>query len=381
MSARNGLNGRTARATRPFEERETLVIAGQSIPLGETRELQLPFDETYLGEPVSVPIYVMRAPQPGPRVFLTGTLHGDELNGMGIIRELLYGNPLQLVRGSLILIPVINIHGLERHARNMPDRRDPNRCFPGSARGSQTSRMAHAIFTEIVKQCDYGIDFHSAAIRRVNYPNVRAYTRNLKTRMLAEAFGCELIINNQGPQGSLRRSAVQAGVPCIILEAGEVWKIEPTVVEIGVRGVLNVLRTVGMLQGEPRKPPFQLIVTKTSWVRAPTGGILDFHARPGDLVRRNECLATISSVFGREHSALLAPVDGIVLGMTTMPAVKPGGPVYHLAVLSKRNVRVALHHLMNGERRGMFGRVRRELSSAMAFRERESRYGDAKSQP
>ena len=116
MSARNGLNGRMALENRSFDERKTLVIAGQNIPLGETRELQLPFDETYLGEPVSLPIYVMRAPQPGPRVFLTGTLHGDELNGMGIIRELLYGDPLQLIRGSLILIPVINIHGLERHS-------------------------------------------------------------------------------------------------------------------------------------------------------------------------------------------------------------------------------------------------------------------------
>ncbi|HOD49618.1 MAG TPA: M14 family metallopeptidase [Candidatus Hydrogenedentes bacterium] len=369
MSAHVGLHGRMSPECRPLDERRTLVIAGQDIPLGETRELQLPFDETYLGESITLPIYVMRAPQPGPRLFLTGTLHGDELNGMGIIRELLYGDPLELLRGSLILIPVINIHGLERHSRYMPDRRDPNRCFPGSSRGSQTSRMAHAIFTEIVRQCDYGIDFHSAAIQRVNYPNVRAYTRNAKTRMLAEAFGCELIVNNQGPQGSLRRSAVQAGVPSIILEAGEVWKIEPAVVEIGVRGVLNVLRTVGMLGGEPSTPPFQLIVTKTTWVRAPMGGILDFHARPGDVVRQGDCLATMSSIFGQAQSSLAAPVNGIVLGMTTMPVVKPGGPVYHIAALSKRKFHQAQHHIKNGERRGLLGRVRRELVSAMPFRE------------
>lgn len=355
-----------------MDDRRSLVIAEQEIPLGETRELQLPFDETYLGESVSLPIYVMRAPKPGPRIFLTGTLHGDELNGMGIIRELLYGEPLQLLKGSLILIPVINIHGLERHSRYMPDRRDPNRCFPGSSRGSQTSRMAHALFTEVVKQCDYGIDFHSAAIRRVNYPNVRAYTRNAETRMLAEAFGCELVVNTKGPQGSLRRSAVEAGVPCIMLEAGEVWKIEPAVVEVGVRGVLNVLRTVGMLKGEPRESPFQLIVTKTTWVRAPMGGLLEFHARPGDLVRQSECLATMSSIFGREQSSLLAPVNGIVLGMTTMPAVKPGGPVYHLAALSKRNFQQAQQYLNTGERKGLFGRVRRELTSAIAFREHET---------
>ena len=355
-----------------MQDRTSLVIAGQDIALGETRELQLPFDETYLGESVSLPIYVMRGPQPGPHVFLTGTLHGDELNGMGIIRELLYGEPLELLQGSLILIPVINIHGLERHSRYMPDRRDPNRCFPGSARGSQTSRMAHALFNEVVMQCDYGIDFHSAAIRRVNYPNIRAYTRSAKTRMLAEAFGCELIVNNKGPQGSLRRTAVEAGIPSIILEAGEVWKIEPGVVEIGVRGVLNVLRTLGMLEGKPNKPPFQLIVTKTTWVRAPMGGILDFHARPGDLVRQNECLATMSSIFGQEQSSLLAPVNGIVLGMTTMPAVKPGGPVYHIAALPKRKFQQAQQYLKNGERKGLFGRVRRELTSAIAFREHET---------
>ncbi|MFO7974493.1 MAG: succinylglutamate desuccinylase/aspartoacylase family protein [Candidatus Hydrogenedentota bacterium] len=355
-----------------MNDRSSFLIAGQEISLGETRELQLPFDETYLGESVSLPIYVMRAPEPGPRIFLAGTLHGDELNGMGIIRELLYGDLLQLLKGSLVFIPVVNIHGLERHSRYMPDRRDPNRCFPGSAHGSQTSRLAYAIFTEVVKQCDYGMDFHSAAVRRVNYPNVRAYTRNAKTRMLAEAFGCELIVNNKGPKGSLRRAAVEAGIPSIILEAGEVWKIEPAVVEIGVWGVLNVLRTLGMLEGEPRKPLFQLIVTKTTWVRAPMGGILDFHARPGDLVHQNECLATMSSIFGQEQSSLLAPANGIVLGMTTMPAVKPGGPVYHIAVLSKRKFQQAEQYLENGERKGIFSRVRHELTSAIAFRDHET---------
>jgi predicted deacylase len=342
---------------------EPLVIARERIARGETREVMLPVAESYLGHTECIPIYVMRAKKAGPRVFLAGALHGDELNGMGIVRELLYGKPPELLKGTLILMPILNIHGLARHSRYMPDRRDPNRSFPGSSGGSLTSRFAHAVFNEVVRQCDFGIDYHSAAVRRTNYPNVRAYLRDAGTRRLAKAFGAELIVNSRGPAGSLRRAAVAAGVPTIILEAGEVWKIEPGVVEVGVRGTLNVLKELGMIAGEPQRPAFQMTVTKATWVRSELGGVLGFHARPGQVVRAGEGIATVYSLFGREQTSLLSPVNGIVLGMTTMPVVQPGGPVYHLAVLSSRQFSVAARQIRDRAADSPYSRIAEDLAT------------------
>jgi predicted deacylase len=244
----------------------------------------------------------------------------------------------------------------------MPDRRDLNRCFPGSAGGSLSSRCAYDLFTEIVTQCDYGLDLHSAASGRTNFPNVRADLDNVGCRKLAEAFGCELIIDGTGPDGSLRRAAVKAGVPTVILEAGEPSKIEPTVLEIGVRGVHNVLGTLGMTDDKPRKPPYQTKVTKTVWTRAQEGGLLRFHVAPGELVDKGQPLATNVGVFGHQQNVLTSPANGIVLGMTTLPLVKPGEPVCHIAVPTEpiRELREALADASN---RSLDHRVRRDLAT------------------
>jgi uncharacterized protein len=318
---------------------------------------------------LTIPVYVVSAAEEGPRVFLTGALHGDELNGMGIIRELLFTHPPALKKGALIMVPVVNLSGLERHSRYMPDRRDPNRCFPGAADGSLTSRLVHAIYTEIIQQSHYGIDFHSAAVRRTNFPNIRANLEDEETRMLAEAFGCEVIVNTKGPAGSLRRTAVESGVPAIVLEAGEVWKIEPGVVDIGVRGCLNVLKKLGMIDGAVKAPAFQAIVKRTTWVRSTRGGILSFYSRPGDLVRKNDCLAMVFSISGREETELLSPVDGIVLGMSTMPVIKPGGPVYHMAVLPRRRWKTVKEAIGKRPRSSLYARLQDELATNITIQE------------
>jgi uncharacterized protein len=169
-------------------------------------------------------------------------------------------------------------------------------------------------------------------VRRTNYPNIRADLGNRRVSALARAFGCELIVNTKGAEGSLRRTAVDRGIPVIVLEAGEVWKMEPGVLQLGVRGARNVLRHLRMLPDTVEKPSFQTAIHQTQWVRAEWGGILKFHVLPGEFVRQGQCLATNLSIFGKEQNLLRAPADGIVLGMTTMPAVKPGEPVFHLAI-------------------------------------------------
>ena len=308
-----------------------LVVAGQLIEPNRTYDLRLDYSQSYTGINVSVPVRVVAGPKPGPIVFFAAVVHGDELNGLGIVRELAFEQPLVLERGVVIAVPVVNIFGMDSHTRYLPDRRDPNRCFPGSKKGNLTSRLTHLLYNEVIAQSDYGVDLHTAAVRRTNYPNIRADLDDPRVRELALAFGCELIVHSKGAEGSLRRTASRRGIPTIVLEAGEVWKIEPGVVNIGVHGSNNVLRHLRMQQGKPETPSFQIEVRKSTWVRAEFGGILKFHCAPGDLVKKGQVLATNSDIFGNVQNSIVSPSDGIIQGMTTMPAVKPGEPVFNIA--------------------------------------------------
>ncbi len=347
-------------------------IADERVAAGSQKTIQLRFSETYIGQFLSVPVRVIRAKKQGPIVALTGGIHGDELTGVGIIRELLYDNPPNLKCGTLVCVPVVNVYGLENHSRYLPDRRDLNRCFPGSPGGSMSSRLAHVIFNEVISKCDYLLDFHSAALRRTNYPNIRADLSNPRVKQLAKSFGTELIVGGKGPDGSLRRSAIRAGIPAIVLEAGEVWKNAPSVVEVGIGGVMNVLASLGMVDAEVRKPTFQVNIRKTTWVRAERGGFLSFHAKPGDLVEEGQDLATNYSIFGRERHILNSPVDGIVLGMTTMPAVKPGEPVYHVASLTHKTYLSIRKKIDASHDDSLFSRIQADLSTNILIEEKEN---------
>ena len=315
-----------------------LRIAGELIRLGETRDVRLDISETYTGDRIGIPIRVIRAKRNGPCVFVTAAIHGDEINGTGIIHDLLFNDPIELKRGSLVLVPVINVFGFESHERYLPDRRDLNRSFPGSPKGSLASRIAHTLMNELVDKCDYGIDLHTAALHRTNFPNVRADLTNANTRDLGRAFGCSLLIDGKGPIGSFRREATRRGCPTIILEAGEPFKIEPSVLSIGMQGVQNVLKSLEMLDGDIARPPYQATIRKTAWLRAKVGGILKFHVSPGEFVESGQPIATNYSILGEEQNIVVTASPGIVLGMATMPAVKPGEPICHLATVTERQL-------------------------------------------
>lgn len=315
------------------ERRPAWEWDGERIDPGEARDIHLTVSESYSGMTIRIPLHVRRGREPGPAVFVTAALHGNEINGTGAIRSIIRDKAFHIGSGTLILVPVLNILGFDRHSRYLPDGRDLNRCFPGSAGGSQASRLAHMIFNQIVSRCDYGIDLHTAAMRRTNFPNVRGDLSLPEVKRLAEAFGSEFIVAGAGPAGSLRRAACGAGCPTIILEGGEVWKVEPVIVETAVRGVANVLVEFGMLEGRAIRPPQQTIIEKTKWIRADRGGFLQFHVRPGEIVTVGQPLATNASLLGEEQSVLTAPFHGVILGMTTLPAVSPGEPVCHLGRL------------------------------------------------
>lgn len=304
---------------------------GSCVEPGASASLELVVSETHSGADITIPVHVWRGKAPGPTVSITAAVHGDEINGTGTIRHLIRERPFELRAGTLVLAPVINIHGFERHSRYLPDRRDLNRSFPGSKTGSLASRLARSFFDGVTRRCDYGIDLHTAAVRRTNFPNVRANMEDERLAAFARAFGAELILDGKGPKGSLRQSACKIGCATLILEAGEVWKVEPAVVEYAERGIINCLRFLKMVDGKVEQPAYRVETDATKWVRAKHGGFLEFHVAPGDIVAENDPIATNTDLMGDEHNVICAPRDGVILGMTTLPSVSPGDPVCHLA--------------------------------------------------
>ncbi|MGB3210027.1 MAG: succinylglutamate desuccinylase/aspartoacylase family protein [Desulforhopalus sp.] len=335
---------------------------GEEIPAGESRNVTLPVSESYSSMTVEIELHVRRAAEDGPVVFVTAALHGDEINGCGAVRQLIQDDSFKLQRGSIVLVPVLNLLAFDRHSRYLPDRRDLNRSFPGSVDGSLAARMASTIFKEIVMRCDYGIDLHTASIRRTNYPTVRADLTNPKVRRIAEAFGTELIMNGKGPKNSFRREACSAGCPTIIMEGGEVWKVEPGIVKTAVRGITNVLCELKMLDGEITSPPYQIIIEKSKWIRAERGGFLQFHIKPGDIVEKGQPLTTNTTILGEEHSTLYAPFNAVVMGMTSLPAISPGEPVCNLGRLPEKYNPSKIRKLRSVED-GLEQRVLEELGS------------------
>ena len=314
-------------------------FGGRQIAPGQAAELRLEVSEFYTAEPLAVPVTVLRGRRPGPTLFLTGAVHGDELNGVAIIRDLLIDQDFSDLAGTLIAVPVVNVPGFLHQSRMLPDNRDLNRSFPGSAEGSFTARLAQRMFHEVIRRSDFGIDLHTAGGDRANYPHVRADLSDRRVAELAAAFGSPVVIHGRGPGGALRRAAADAGVPTIVYEAGSARVFERRFIDQGIAGVQNVLRHLGMLDGGPvGQPPLRLEVRKSSWLRASAGGILDLKVALGEAVARGQVISINTNPFGRERSQLVSPAAGIVIGLTRSPLVHPGDAICHLARLRSRDV-------------------------------------------
>lgn len=322
---------------RIYRERKRTVEFWNDVRIapGEEKNVELVIGANYSGQSVSIPVHVRRGLKPGPVVFVSAAVHGDEINGTGTIRQLIMNHRLKLTSGSLILVPVVNMLGFQQHSRYLPDRRDLNRSFPGSAHGSLASRLARLILDEIIERSDFGIDLHTAAVRRTNFPNLRADLSDPRVRRLAGQFGCEVTVNEKGPPGCLRRAACEAGCPTVVLEAGEVWKVESMVTAYALRGIFNVLTRLRMISGERRQPPYHALVKETTWIRSDHAGFLHFHVAPGSMVTRGAPIATVNGLVGSRGEPILAPHNGIVLGMTTLPVTSPGEPVCLTGTVSR----------------------------------------------
>jgi uncharacterized protein len=312
------------------------VLSGIKIAAGETREIYLKVSESYLSRSIQIPITVIRGRKPGPTAFVMAAIHGNEINGADIARRLIFDLNHEKLSGTLVTVPVVNIPGFLVQSRYLPYHRDLNRSFPGKRKGNNSDRMAARLFKEIVEKCDFGIDLHTAADGRLNLPHVRGDMSNPKVRTLARAFGATVLIDQPGVRGSLRREATDAGVPTILFEAGETGRFSKKISLIGLRGVLNVLSEMGMWPEEQQvRPPFQVIVKMSEWIRAEKGGILDLSVKPGELIYQGDLVGSILNPFGKTVTKIRSPHTGIIIGVTTAPLTIPGTAVAHVARLKK----------------------------------------------
>lgn len=314
-----------------------LTIGGVNILPGKRVKLELPVARLYTDSQMSIPVEVLRARKPGPIVFVCAAIHGDELNGIEIVRRLMRLRSLKLSRGTLIAVPIVNVYGMLQQSRYLPDRRDLNRSFPGSAKGSLAGRMAHLFLNEIAHKCDYGIDLHTGAIHRSNLPQVRANLEDEETEGLARAFGVPVLINSVLRDGSLRESAAASGTKILLYEAGEALRFDEVAIRVGLKGITNVLAALGMVPKRKSKvvktEPF--IAYDSSWVRASSSGIVNDLKKLGDRVVKGDGLAQICSPTGNFVDTLKAPKSGIIIGKQNIPLVQEGDAMFHIATFEK----------------------------------------------
>ena len=314
-----------------------ISVGGTLIRPGERTELLLPVADLYTSTSIGMPVQVVCGRKPGPTLFVSAAIHGDELNGVEIIRRLLRRKITRSIRGTLIAVPIVNVHGFLDQSRYLPDRRDLNRSFPGSAKGSLAARLANLFIKEVVTKADYGIDLHTGAINRANLPQIRANLDDEHTLEIARAFGAPVIIDANIRDGSLRACAAEIGIPILIYEAGEALRFDETSIRAGLRGIFNVMRHIGMLPPKKGKPPVAPVVARsTRWVRAARSGIVSNMVRLGSRVVEGERLATISDPIGQKDESVTAPLDGIVIGCSNLPLAHEGDALFNLG--SFRNV-------------------------------------------
>lgn len=311
----------------PFE------LAGSLIEPGTSGVVDLRVAPMYTHDDLSISVQVVHGRHPGPTLFVSAAIHGDEINGVEIIRRLLQNRALKNLRGTLLAIPIVNVYGFLNHTRYLPDGRDLNRSFPGSPKGSLTGRVAHTFAGEILKKCTHGIDLHTGARHRSNFPQIRADLDDPVTLQMTEAFGVPLALDAKIRDGSLRECAQDAGIPVILYEAGEALRFEEVYIRAGVKGVINVMRTIGMLppsRSSKQLPP-PIVSDQSSWVRAPESGILRTLVPLGAKVQEGQVIAMVADPLGSSETAITASEAGMVIGRTNLPLVYEGDATFHIA--------------------------------------------------
>jgi uncharacterized protein len=317
-----------------------ISINGEEIMPGESRVMMLPMPKLYNWTPMHMPVHVIRGKQPGPTLCVTAAIHGDEVNGVEIIRRLLQKKVLKKLKGSLIAAPIVNLYGFLNQDRYLMDRRDLNRSFPGSSRGSLAGRLAHLIMKDLVADSTHLIDLHTGSLHRSNLPQIRANLAKKEVRKLAKVFNAPVMLHSKERDGSFRQAANDLKMPCLLYEAGEALRLDELAIQIGLKGILNVMVELEMLPESakfaPKVPP--VLARDSLWVRAHNSGIVSVHKGLGARVKKGDTLAIIANPVGGEEYPVFSPIDGLIIGRNNLPLAHDGAALFHIASFER------LHH-------------------------------------
>ena len=313
-----------------------IEIGGLVIPPAKRQRIEIPVARLPTQTLISLPVTVINGCTEGPILWLSAAIHGDEINGVEIIRQVLQKISPSLLRGTIIAVPIVNIFGFIEQSRYLPDRRDLNRSFPGSNRGSLGSRLAKLFMEEIVSKSTHGIDLHTASDHRKNLPQIRANLHDSETYKCAKAFAAPVIIHSQTRDGSLREAATKHGIPVLLYEAGEALRFDNNAIIIGVEGIMRVMAALNMypLETYTEAQPIHQ-VNQTKWVRASRSGILRLYVELGQEVTKKQVLGIISDAFGEHNTTINAPCTGIVIGSLQNPLVNQGDAIIHIAIIEE----------------------------------------------
>ncbi len=313
---------------------------GGAVAPGETQNIRDGISETYLGDPVRIPVTIVNGERDGPTAFLSAAAHGDELNGIEVVREVAHEWDLSGLAGTLVCLPVLNVPGFLAQQRYLPVYdRDLNRSFPGQEGSTSSKRMAHRIYSNFIAPCDFGLDFHTSTRGRTNMLHVRGDMTDMAVHRLAMAFGSSVILDSTGPSGTLRGEASADGVPTITIEMGEAHRFQRELIDAALAGVRSVFAEYGLLETPTvRWPGWRTIVSEAgekTWLRADVGGIVDTHYESGSLVHEGDRIATITNPFKEEPVGVEAPFTGLLIGVLENPVVYPGNPLCHLVEIDE----------------------------------------------
>ncbi len=315
-----------------MKQTKSFEFGGASIKPGKRAIVELPMARLYTNSSMTLPVQIVNGVNGGPVLFVSAAVHGDEINGIEIIRRLLNSRSLTQLRGTLLAIPVVNSFGFIQRSRYLPDRRDLNRSFPGTAKGSSAGRLAHIFMSQIVSRCDYGIDLHTGSNFRSNFPQVRASLDDPRTMELARVFGTSIVVPSELREGSLREVVTELGKPVLVYEGGEALAFNESAIRTGLRGVINVMRHIGMLPPQLGNKALNPIITdRTSWIRASMSGTFSLKVKLGDLVNKGDLLGILSDPFGNDQESVLAPFTGMNIGQLNLPLAHEGDALIHLA--------------------------------------------------
>lgn len=315
------------------------IIDNIEIKRGERLRINIDMGSIYDFTDVKMPVEVIRGKKDGPTLFVSSTIHGDEINGIEITRRLLEHKALKNICGMLIVIPIVNIFGFNDRSRYLPDRRDLNRCFPGIKNGSLASQLAHKFMREIVLKSDFGIDLHTGSFNRCNHPQIRADLSDKRTLRMAQAFEAPVIVNSNLRDGSLRAAVVSADIPMILFEAGEALRLDENGIKIGVSGILNVMGEIGMIKSTKKSSQKKTFVAhSSSWLRAPKSGINMPKIKLGSTVKKGDLISEIANPFGDHKSLIKAHESGVLIGMSLLPLANKGDALFHIASEKEKKI-------------------------------------------